>query len=318
MEQTKESEIRYLKSCLNDDLVDDDEKVNIKAFIDALESGLLDEHEGRLAIFLNGEILGGTFESTSSFQSLKPITDNNSYWLFKIPGGLSEFATAYHNHSISISAIPGNGIRVPVQFLENGTQIGEQQHYEVDTGASDTSCPIIMSGECTTEVLKTEGDRSDVQLSWKVWAFGGSRKLACDRHPKLHTLADGSSIRVKELIFKKSQLSAQIGDCEPVEVKSLVLPQRIVEVKTLQKNLLDAKMHPPRNRYPLLLGRDILLKHFNFDYSKEVGQEGTFRLVNRNEITPPPSPPSQAVVQLVEGIPANMQVLWRHSRALQR
>jgi hypothetical protein len=59
----------------------------------------------------------------------------------------------------------------------------------------------------------------------------------------------GSSIRVKKLIFKKSQLSAQIGDCEPVEVKSLVLPQRIVEVKSLQNHLLDAKMHPPGNRY---------------------------------------------------------------------
>lgn len=147
MAQTKESEIRYLKSCLNDNLEDDDEKENIKAFIDALESGLLDEHEGRLAIFYNGVIVGATFESVSSFQSFKPLTDNNSYSLYTIPGGSCEFATAYQTHSIPIHTIPGNGIQVPIQFLENGQPIGERYEYEVDTGATNTSCPIIMPGD---------------------------------------------------------------------------------------------------------------------------------------------------------------------------
>jgi hypothetical protein len=123
MAQTKESEIRYLKSCLSDDLEDDDEKENIKAFIDALESGLLDEHEGRLAIFLNGVIVGATFESVSSFQSFKPLTDNNSYWLYTIPGGSCEFATAYQTHCLPIHTIPAIVFGFPFNFLKMVNQL---------------------------------------------------------------------------------------------------------------------------------------------------------------------------------------------------
>jgi hypothetical protein len=118
MSQTKASEIQYLKSCLASNLEDEDEKRNIVAFISALESGLLDQHEGRLAVFYNGEILDATFESASSFQSFKPPADNNSYTLYTIPGGQCEVMTAYQT-AIQIQPNLSSGFnrtQVPLQF----------------------------------------------------------------------------------------------------------------------------------------------------------------------------------------------------------
>lgn len=128
---------------------------------------MLDGHEGRLAVFCDGELLPGTFSSVDSFQLFKPHNDFNSYSLYTIPGDSSNLATAYAVHDIIVPPQQLFGsrssgfqtIKVPVHFFENNQLLGDIHSYEIDTGASNTSCPCFYDGY-QVDVLKESNNKS--------------------------------------------------------------------------------------------------------------------------------------------------------------
>lgn len=115
----KEKEIESLRNFLE---IQPDEKENINTFIAALEYGLLDHHEGRLAVFHEGYIMSATFESLDAFRSLKPLNDENSYSLYTVPGGKKPVITSYRSHAY-----------VPIKGHEVATNIMNKNLEEVPT-----------------------------------------------------------------------------------------------------------------------------------------------------------------------------------------
>jgi hypothetical protein len=125
-------------------------------------------------------------------------------------------------------------------------------------------------------------------VKWKVLAFWGKEHIGChlgDDEPV--TLADGGTQLVKKLFFKKEQLELKVGDCAPVNVKTLLLPSLCIEKKRAYKN---TPLHPPHMEFPLLLGRDMIFKYFSMYCTKLVNEEPKIHLFNRVEVTPPSSP----------------------------
>lgn len=302
----KEKEIEHLKHLLEMNY-EEDEKENIRTFIAALEDGLLNGHEGRLAVFHKGSMIGATFKSESAFLSFEPLNDGNSYTLLAVPGGEMRVATAYNSHQIQVTNFPDptyfSELQVPVEFIHNGIPIGSPFIYEVDTGASDTSCPCVYELKSQENVNKGY-TYSIVKFNYKTLAFWGSQHLACHKRLNLRQkLADGSSIEVEKLVFQKSQLHVKIGDCDPVEVTSLILPTTKHEVS---KKILDKDLgivpNPPPHNFPLLLGRDLIFKRFSTSSEKELRQNAVFRLDNRRDITPPSSPNPNISDKLQDGI----------------
>lgn len=166
----KEQAIEQLKHLLE---IQPDDEENIKTFIAALEDGLLDNHEGRIAVLHEGGIFGATFESDDAFRSFKPRDDNNSYTLITVPGGQQPVITSYGSHQIEVPNFPRSDhfdpIMVPLTFIHHGNDIGTFQ-YEVDTGASNTSCPCIYQYQ-STEIIERKSLYSKVRYHYKTLAF---------------------------------------------------------------------------------------------------------------------------------------------------
>lgn len=292
----KEKTIERLANRLEDCLDDEDTKQNIAIYKYTLERGILDGHEGRYAVFHKGSIFGATFASENAFLNDELSQCNESYTLYQIPGIPTEYSsTAYHRAEIQLknTGASFSSLDVAVTFESDQLQLQSTTfQYEIDTGASHTTCPVYIDGTkspLSCKALDRNDGEVEVELKWKVLAFWGRLHLGCHKNSD-ETLADGTTRYVEKLLFRKGQLRARVGNCAPVEIQYLTFQKEHVQLKILPKNLQDATHHPPTLKIPMLLGRDLLFKQFSMFCTKQINKEPKVHLFNRPDITPPSSP----------------------------
>ena len=117
-----------------------------------------------------------------------------------------------------------------------------------------------------------------------VLPFWGSRHMLNREHLSVRTANGGRSSQ--RLLLPRNFLSMRVGETAGIEVRHLILDE-IVENSADSRSL----------NQDLLLGRDIIFKHFKLCAEKLVGQRPIVTLTPRGEITPPSSPSAAEAVR---------------------
>jgi hypothetical protein len=99
-------------------------------------------------------------------------------------------------------------------------------------------------------------------------AFWGTNRIACRKSPSIACSTAVEDVTIYRLYFEKGQLKASKPNCPVVDINSVVIgapflcPQKIGPI--------TGNPVPPKGS-KLVLGRDILFKHFNLSITKPVG-----------------------------------------------
>lgn len=287
--------LNWIKERINEDMIDEDERMNFQAFQRVLENtDVLENHSGRFLLIRKGLVWEDTFGSPQDTFSEE---FDDECILFRIPTDVHSNDTAiFATSTVGETNGTFNEIIVPVKLMIKKIPIGYtgpqdfQGDFMVDTGASDTSCPCYV-GDLTNQSLSGPDNDGKYSITgtWNMLAFWGKQKLACRKQPTSVHTANGK-FTTKKLHFDKGQLSMIVGDSEEVEVKGLLMPPDLKKDFKRTAALKDQPLEPPQWTNKLLLGRDILFKHFTTTISKEVEKNTTVTFNKREHVTPPASP----------------------------
>ena len=213
--------LEWIKERINDDMIDDDEKLNFQAFQRVLENtDVLKHHRGRFLLIRKGLVWE---ESFGSPQDTFSEEFDDECILFRIPTeGHCNDATIFAMSTIGETDGTYDEIIVPVKLIIKKSPIGytEPRDCVADFMVDTTSSPCYV-GDLT--IRSESGPDNDGIYSttgtWNMLAFWGQQKLACRKQPtRVDTAND------KKLHFEKGQLSMTVGDSEEVEVKGLLCP----------------------------------------------------------------------------------------------
>lgn len=275
-----ERQINWMKTLLDDSTLSSSERLNCQSYLSALQCEEIVDHEGRYLLIKDGEIYPESFLTPQD--TFRDELDD-LYGIFYIPtkDELGECGATLNYYEATSGRI-GDSFEeptVPITFsahdkITNTTIKDSEKNYLVDTGASDTTCPTT---------FKFEGEK-DSQHSWRPLAFWGTSHIACRKSPPISCGTAGGDVKVYRLYFEKGQLKAEIPNCPQVDVNSVVIQTPFLCSPKVGK--LTSKPVEPKSS-KLLLGRDILFKHFNLSITKPVGESAKVNLTPRTPTTPP-------------------------------
>ena len=180
----------WIKERINEDLIDEDERMNFKAFQRVLENTDVFEHySGRFLLIRKGLVWEDTF--TSPQDTFSEEFDDECM-LFRIPTDVHCCdATIFATSTVGETNGTFDEIIVPVKLMIKKKPIGYTgpQDYEadfmVDTGASDTSCPCYVGDLTRSESGPDNDEKYSITGTWNMLAFWGQQKLACRKQPAL-------------------------------------------------------------------------------------------------------------------------------------
>ncbi|RYH03696.1 hypothetical protein EON65_47185 [archaeon] len=301
-----QSYFEWINQQCEDPANEDEEQQNFKSLLRILlqEPCLLAEHQGRYLVIRRGDIWPETFNSPEhTFRE-----DFEGCMLFQIPKE-GAIPSGQIMASTAISVADQEGIfdevkaKVTIRVKNPSSGVLLQSFsgdFLIDTGASDTSCPstsntILSNHEVKDSANHLASDKATYVSIWKTLAFWGPAKIALRKQP-LNMLSANGSYRASRLHFARDTLSMIVEDSNEFDVKSLLLPPNVVVQYERSRAL--ATQIPPREpskqdllaRDTLILGRDILFKHFDISVTKPLGEAPIVTLKDRASITPPASP----------------------------
>ena len=245
---------------------------------------LFADYRGKYFAIKNGCLMPLCFDSPSDIGQLR-LKEYYGCFMLLIPNNERYCDTAQRFNSLSREIghrnLQGGGSSFDEPRVDVELSTTEEGHkfrgsYMVDTGASDTSCPatkVDASSGGDFSQKRTLWDwlpcfKKDIRESVSV-PYWGSNDGVSSTVPISVSTANGS-ITAQRAYLEKSFLNMKVGSLQPIDVNHLLLDDSV-----------DS----------LLLGRDILLKHFTTTFSRaQNGNDGLMTLTEREGLSQPSSP----------------------------
>jgi hypothetical protein len=267
---------------------------SLEVFLVCLKNNLLRGHEGRFVVINDGELWPRTFASAHDIFGEEGLKGNVENTVYMVPTDINVGRTtmmASNTQLFPTQNEPTMDVKLIATLSDNSTK-EHSGTFLVDTGASETSC-IVHSWHDNGQKFddSSKGDQySCVTQTWLPLPFWGKGNAPFHtRESNIHVDTANGEQRATRLRFEEGILQAQVGDMAPVTVKTLLLPPSKAKTLHLPKTTgTHVSFREPVSPPNLLLGRDILFKHFNLEISKEPSCDVLLTLTERDPKTPPP------------------------------